>query len=110
MRSSRARKEKVSYNTLTINKNIKNIKYKIKHKYEMMLGNKYYLQLMFSDKRKNRNMRKVKDDTGVGKRKKSNLDVRKISTKLSPKIDPTSSPVAKVKEFNLLDNILSPEM
>lgn len=47
---------------MAIWKEIKNLKYKIKSKYQMMVSDKYYRQL-FS--KSNRNKRKFKDDFSI---------------------------------------------
>lgn len=88
---------------MVIFKTIKAIKFKIKHKYEIMMVNKYYRQMILSDKKRSRNIKKIKDDSLVERqRDRSFFSVRNANAKLSPKVKPEASPKTKIKEPNFL--------
>lgn len=71
----------------------------------MMMSNRFYMHLMLNNKKPKHN-KNVKDDNIMNESKKSNLNALKLSTKLSPKLEASRSPVHKVKEFDLLESIL----
>lgn len=74
----------------------------------MMMSNRFYMQLMLNNK-KPKNNKNTKDDNIMNVSKKTNANALKLSTKLSPKIEASRSPVHKVKEFDLLESILEIE-
>lgn len=63
-----------------------------------MLVNKYYRQMILSDKKRSRNIKRIKDDSAMMEPRKASLfSVKNANLKLSPKTNPQASPNTRIQ-------------